>query len=153
MNKIEKLKTKALNAIIYGYIGTNESTDLIEFLEEEGFTYADMSYALDMDGYLNDYLDQFDEDDEMDKDKFWQDIFNQADSYKEENVIYYRDYVKALVKRLKNLKRETKFKYFPAMDVAWLLTLKSLIIELENNVNESTLRLGKRTAEKFKKLD
>lgn len=153
MNKIEKLKTKALNAIIYSYIGTNESTDLIEFLEEEGFTYADMSYALDMDAYLNDYLDQFDEDDEMDKDKFWQDIFNQADNYKEENITYYRDYVKSLVKRLKNLKRETKFKYFPAMDMAWLLTLKGLITELENNVNASTLQLGKRTAEKFKKLD
>ena len=153
MNKIEKLKTKALNAIIYSYIGTNESTDLIEFLEEEGFTYADMSYALDMDAYLNDYLDQFDEDDEMDKDKFWQDIFNQADNYKEENITYYRDYVKSLVKRLKNLKRETKFKYFPAMDMTWLLTLKGLITELENNVNASTLQLGKRTAEKFKKLD
>lgn len=152
MNKIEKLKTKALNAIIYSYIGTNESTDLIEFLEEEGFSYADMSYALDMDAYLNDYLDQFDEDDEMDKDKFWQDIFDQADKYKEENIIYYRDYVKSLVKRLKNLKRETKFKYFPAMDMAWLLTLKSLIIELENNVDKGTLELAKHTTEKFKRL-
>ena len=72
---------------------------------------------------------------------------------KDDNVIYYRDYVKALVKRLKTLKKETNFKYFPAMDVAWLLTLKSLIIELENNVDKSTLELGKHSAEKFKALD
>ena len=70
-----------------------------------------------------------------------------------DNIIYYRDYVKALVKRLKTLKKETGFKYFPAMDMAWLLTLKSLIIELENNVDESTLELGKHSAEKLKKLD
>ena len=72
---------------------------------------------------------------------------------KDDNTIYYRDYVKALVKRLKTLKKETGFKYFPAMDVAWLLTLKSLIIDLENNVDESTLESGKHSAEKFKKLN
>ena len=72
---------------------------------------------------------------------------------KEDSIIYYRDYVKALVKRLKTLKIETNFKYFPAMDAAWLLTLKSLIIELENNVDKSTLEIAKHTAEKFKKLD
>ena len=71
----------------------------------------------------------------------------------DDNIIYYRDYVKALVKRLKTLKKETNFKHFPAMDVAWLLTLKGLIVELENNVDESTLELAKHSAEKFKKLD
>ena len=72
---------------------------------------------------------------------------------KDDNVIYYRDYVKALVKHLRTLKEETNFQHLPAIDVAWLLILKDLIIELENNADKGTLELGKHFAEKMQNIE
>lgn len=85
MNKEERIKKKLVDGIdkvVNGFIMDNSRVDLVAFLKEEGFTFADMYYLFNMQLALDEYLDQMEKEDlVIDRKKFWQRIYDQADNY------------------------------------------------------------------------
>ena len=85
MTKEERIKKKLVDGIdkvINYFLMDNSRVDLVAFLKEEGFTYADMYYLFNMGVALNEYLDQMEKEDlVIDKKKFCQRIYDHADNY------------------------------------------------------------------------
>ena len=85
MTKEERIKKKLVDGIdkvVNGFIMDNSRVDLVAFLKEEGFTFADMYYLFNMQFALDEYLDQMEKEDlVIDRKKFWQRIYDQADNY------------------------------------------------------------------------
>lgn len=85
MTKEERIKKKLVDGIdkvVNGFIMDNSRVDLVVFLKEEGFTFADMYYLFNMQLALDEYLDQMEKEDlVIDRKKFWQRIYDQADNY------------------------------------------------------------------------
>lgn len=85
MTKEERIKKKLVDGIdkvVNGFIMDNSRVDLVEYLKDEGFTFADMYYLFNMQLALDEYLDQMEKEDlVIDRKKFWQRIYDQADNY------------------------------------------------------------------------
>ena len=85
MTKEERIKKKLVDGIdkvVNGFIMDNSRVDLVAYLKDEGFTFADMYYLFNMQFALDQYLDQMEKEDlAIDRKKFWQRIYDQADNY------------------------------------------------------------------------